>query len=351
MTPDTKERIKALIVDDAAFMRRALVEILSSHEDIEVVGVARHGKEALEAVESLDPDVITLDVDMPVMDGLTTIKHLMVRKPRPVIMVSGMADQGRVTFEALKLGAVDFFEKPSGTISLDMKDSTHELGQVVRIAAGLNPGAIKRVRFTGREQNTVSAGTPAQKLLVVFAMDGACGAFIRLMSSLDSNMPVAVTAIQSVSEGVLTSYATEFNRSASWDIHACRGGSLSSGRCYIIGNRGAWHLVPDKEGYSVEPATGDNSADIFLERCAAYYGPDCMAIILGGAINPAPQGLKILQENGGKVLVLAPEASVCGTAARQVLDAGIGEQVAGENELRLSVHRFAKSHTQRVATA
>ncbi len=351
MTPGTKGRIKALIVDDAAFMRRALEEILSSHEDIEVVGVARHGREALEVVESLDPDVITLDVDMPVMDGLTTIKHLMVRKPRPVIMVSGMADQGRVTFEALKLGAVDFFEKPSGTISLDMKDSAHELGQVVRIAAGLNPGAIRRVRFTGRERDTASSGVPAEKLLVVFAMDGACGAFIRLMSSIDSNLPVAVTAIQSVSEGVLSSYANEFNRSTSWDIHACKGGRLSSGSCYITGNRRAWSLVPDKDRCSVEPAEGGETTDIFLEKCAAYYGPDCTALILGGAHNPAPKGLRTLQENGGKVLVLSPYASVCGTAARQVLDAGIGEQVAGENELRLSVHRFAISHRQRMATA
>lgn len=175
MTEKNTERIRALVVDDTAFMRKALVEILSSHEDIDVVGVARHGQEALEAVETLAPDVITLDVDMPVMDGLTTIKHLMVRKPRPVIMVSGMADQGKVTFEALRLGAVDFFQKPSGTISLDMKDAARELVQVVRIAARLNPGAIRRVRMPGRTEQHEQVSGAAEKLLVIFAMDGACG--------------------------------------------------------------------------------------------------------------------------------------------------------------------------------
>ena len=343
MAVEAGRRIKALVVDDAAFMRRVLVEILSSHEDIEVVGVARHGREALEAVESLDPDVITLDVDMPVMDGLTTIKHLMVRKPRPIIMVSGMADQGRVTFEALKLGAVDFFEKPSGTISLDMRDSAHELGQVVRIAARLNPSAIRRVRFAGRDGHFSDQSVPAEKLVLVFAMDGACGTFIRMMSSLDCRLPVAVAAMQNVTEGVLQSYAGEFNRSASWDINACTGGSLHVGKCFISGFGASWNLVRSENRNTLEPASGDDCSDRFLEQCSESYGQDCMAVVLGGAFNPAPSGFKALHNRGARVVVLAPDSSVCGQAAAELLNAGIAEQAAGERELRIAVQGFASS--------
>lgn len=335
-----KKKIRALVVDDTAFMRRALVEILSSHHDIDVVGVASHGKEALDAVDTLDPDVITLDVDMPVMDGLTTIKHLMVRKPRPVIMVSGMADQGRVTFEALRLGAVDFFQKPSGTISLDMKDAANELSQVVRLAAGLNIGAIRRVRMPGRGPSPSSTPGRTARLVLIFAMDGACGSFIRMMSVLDSNMPMAVAAFQNVSHSVLRSYADEFNKVACWDIRANEGGRLEAGKCYVAGFGHSWTLRVSGYACGLDLAGDEQSPDIFLEDCAEQYGADCMAVILGGATNPAPQGLEAVKKCGGIIRALAPDASVCGAAAREMLNSGIVDTVCDEIQLRREIQTF-----------
>ncbi len=341
MDAEKSQKIRAMVVDDTAFMRRAIVEILSANEDIEVVGVARHGREALEAVEELDPDVITLDVDMPVMDGLTTIKHLMVRKPRPVIMVSGMADQGRVTFEALRLGAVDFFQKPSGTISLDMKDAAHELGQVVRVAARLNPGAIRRVRLSENRKIKRVAGDRACRMLAVFAMDGACGSFIRLMSLIDSGLPLAVAAQQTVSDSVLKSYASEFNQKACWDIHANEGGTLKQGNCLIAGFGHSWRLSGDK----IQPEldlTGPNATyDQFLLDCASQYGPECMAVVLGGVQNPAPEGLARLQQAGGRVVALAPQSCVCSDASKEVIEAGHAEPAANEMELARIITAFA----------
>ncbi len=342
MDAEKSQKITVMVVDDAAFMRRAIVEILSNNDDIEVVGVARHGKEALEAVEELDPDVITLDVDMPIMDGLTTIKHLMVRKPRPVIMVSGMADQGRVTFEALRLGAVDFFQKPSGTISLDMKDAAQELGQVVRVAARLNPGAIRRVRLLQGRSSKRNAGGRAKRLLAVFAMDGACGSFIRLMTLVDSGLPVAVAALQTVSDSVLKSYAAEFNQIASWDIYANKSGVLSQGNCLIAGFGHSWSLSGDNAQPELDLDGPAETYDRFLEDCASKYGPECMAVVLGGVRNPAPEGLALLKQAGGRVAALAPQACVCGDASREVVEAGYAETIANENELARLITAFAK---------
>jgi len=99
-------------------------------------------------------------------------------------------------------------------------------------------------------------------------------------------------------------------------------------------------------GSSLEPASGEDAADMFLEQCAENYGPDCMAIVLGGASNPAPAGFRALQRSGGRAVVLAPDVSVSGKAAEELLDAGMAELAAGERELRLTIHAFARSGRQ-----
>ena len=108
------KKIKVLIVDDAAFMRKAILSMLESDAQIEVVGTAANGKEGLEQIAKLQPDVVTLDIDMPVMDGITSIRHIMIKSPVPVVVLSSLFSDGAITFDALRLGVVDFIPKPSG---------------------------------------------------------------------------------------------------------------------------------------------------------------------------------------------------------------------------------------------
>src|SRR5438477_5072092 len=127
--------IRVLIVDDSAFMRRVVSDAIASQPDMEVAGVAINGLDALVKVEHLQPDVLTLDVEMPEMDGLTALRHLMARYPRPVVMLSTRTQAGAVTtIRALTIGAVDFVAKPSGSISLDFHRVREELVQKVRVA-------------------------------------------------------------------------------------------------------------------------------------------------------------------------------------------------------------------------
>src|SRR5438093_7769110 len=127
--------IRVLVVDDSAFMRRVVSEAIASQPDMEVVGVAINGLDALAKVEHLLPDVVTLDVEMPEMDGLTALRHLMSRYPRPVVMLSSQTQEGAVTtLRALSMGAVDFVPKPSGSVSLDFHRVRDELIHKVRIA-------------------------------------------------------------------------------------------------------------------------------------------------------------------------------------------------------------------------
>src|SRR5919204_2728327 len=129
--------IRVLVVDDSAFMRRVVGEAITSQTDMQLVGVAVNGLDALLKVEQLQPDVLTLDVEMPEMDGLAALRHLMARYPRPVVMLSSRTQAGAVTtIRALTIGAVDFVAKPSGSISLDFHRVREELIQKLRIAAG-----------------------------------------------------------------------------------------------------------------------------------------------------------------------------------------------------------------------
>src|SRR5919109_3595812 len=129
--------IRVLVVDDSAFMRRVIGEAIRGEPDLELAGVAVNGLDALVKVEQLQPDVVTLDVEMPEMDGLTALRHLMARYPRPVVMLSSLTQEGAVTtLRALSIGAVDFVPKPSGSISLDFHKVREDLLHKIRVAAG-----------------------------------------------------------------------------------------------------------------------------------------------------------------------------------------------------------------------
>src|SRR5438270_6535246 len=128
--------IRVLVVDDSAFMRRVIGEAIASQPDMLLAGTAHSGLDALLKIEQLQPDVVTLDVEMPEMDGLTALRHLMARYPRPVVMLSTQTQEGAVTtLRALSIGAVDFVPKPSGSISLDFHRVRDELIHKVRIAS------------------------------------------------------------------------------------------------------------------------------------------------------------------------------------------------------------------------
>ena len=133
-------KIKVLVVDDSAFMRKVINDIINSSAQLEVIGKARNGKDALDKVKELRPDVVTMDIEMPVMDGLTALKNIMQVYPIPVIMLSSLTKKGaEQTLRALQLGAVDFITKPSGQISLDIEQVSDDIVKKIIAVAGIKP--------------------------------------------------------------------------------------------------------------------------------------------------------------------------------------------------------------------
>ncbi len=336
--------IKALVVDDAAFMRKQLVDVLSRSGDIEVVAVARHGLEALEAIKTVNPDVVTLDVDMPVMDGLTTIKHIMVKNPVPVVMVSGLADQGRITFEALRLGAIDFFPKPSGTISRDIKDKSEELIRTLKLAAGANPKAIKRatsrVDKKDLEQSHKSKGVYGAVL--VLARQGSVSSFIRLMTALKGMDNVGLVCIQDISETVLKAYGKELDNVFNCIPFTGKPTSMLAGRWVLISEANLPDMRMSKDDFSMEFSGGLPSLTSFVGRFADQYGKRLCLVVLGGQLPVDISFLDRVLTTDGQVLCLDPEKCACSQFPQFIKEKGIGYIVASETELWERIRGFSR---------
>lgn len=344
-TESTGGNIKAVVVDDAAFMRKALVDILSGSEGIEVIGVAKHGKEALEAIRTLRPDVITLDVDMPIMDGLTTIKHIMVRDPLPIVMVSGLADQGQITFEALSLGAVDFFPKPSGTISDDMHNSGAELVRTIRVAAGINPKAIKRVvkRQDQPERREAENRQMPRGLLVVVALHGAVSSFIRLASAIFPLRNMACLCIQDMSSSVLSAYSQELDVITGCATAFESGQPLYAGCCSLLQKQDLPQIETDSQNVILLVRPDDHgNLDSFFHGASEAFGEDLNVCILGGQALKGARGLETVRVKGGSVSALVPEKCASGEFARAAIQRNLAKPFDSEQSLWSAIETFSR---------
>ncbi|MDL2264575.1 response regulator, partial [Synergistaceae bacterium OttesenSCG-928-I11] len=208
----TAKMIRVLIVDDSAFMRKVIGDILCEDPSINVVGRARNGREALKLFDELSPDVVTLDIEMPGMNGIEVLKSMMAKKPVPIVMVSGLTKDGAdVTMQALDNGAVDFVTKPSGTISLDMDKVGDELRKKVLEAS---KATIQRGASSLRPTAAVPA-VPAQRreppkhseLVAIAASTGGPMALQELIPALPANFPVPIVLVQHMPPGFTSSFA------------------------------------------------------------------------------------------------------------------------------------------------
>ncbi len=335
--------IKALVVDDAAFMRKQLVEVLSRSGEIEVVAVARHGLEALEAIKTLKPDVITLDVDMPVMDGLTTIKHIMVKSPVPVVMVSGLADQGKITFDALRLGAIDFFPKPSGTISRDIKDKAGELIRTLRLAANANPKAIKRaISHMKREKKDALEQKDIRGVVVVLARQGAVSSFIRMLCALDGLKGVGFICVQDISPTVLSAYCRELENLFNCISFGGEDVYLKAGSCILASEASLPQVTQDQKGFRFESC--ENSIDLpeFFNSLADSLRDNMCVVVLGGEVPKEAAFLSNVMSSGGEIIALDPEKCACSDLSSFVVKKAKGQVASSEVDLWEKIRAFSR---------
>jgi two-component system chemotaxis response regulator CheB len=361
MVANTLKKIRVLIVDDSAFMRKALETILITDENVQVVGHAKDGREAVRLSESLKPDVITMDINMPVMDGLQATAEIMTTNPRPIVVVSSESRQGAAsTLRALELGAIEFVAKPSSGIDLDMHSVREDLLRKVRLAA-----KVRVVRSASRIASAItnadgraipSPPAPVSRLaapttndqrfpvVVLAASTGGPATVMRLAPGFTRDFPAAVILVQHMPAAFTTQYATQLaeftgvrvkeaennETLTAGTFYICPGGQhlrvMNTGRIQLDGNSGRIH------GYLP-------NIDITMESVAAFAGALSIGVILTGMGNDGAAGARAIKSVGGMVLAQDEATSVIFGMPAEAIKAGAVSQVLGIDDIYAAIEK------------
>jgi two-component system chemotaxis response regulator CheB len=347
-----KQQIRILVVDDSAFMRKALTMMLESDPMIKVVGSAHNGEEGIAKVKQLKPDLITMDIEMPRMDGLTALRHIMANDPTPVMMVSSLTTDGATaTLDALELGAVDFIPKQMSYVSLDIvKIKDDLLAKIKNIVARKH---ILMARFRTRRSFQDASGKmpvpppgrltyakPGKRqhkvdLVAIGSSTGGPPALQAVIRALPRNFPVGIIISQHMPPMFTKSLAERINGLAQVEVReAVDGDAIEPGLVLLA--PGGKHITVKRYGgraravVSEEPKTTlyKPCVDVMLHSVAAVYGQTAMGVILTGMGNNGVVGARAVKRGGGVLIAQDEETCVVYGMPRAVVEAKIVDHVA-----------------------
>lgn len=326
--------IRVLIVDDSVFICHNLANHLEDDPDIKVVGKAHNGIEALAQIGALKPDVVILDVEMPRMDGLTTLKHIMKECPTPVIMFSVLTKRSaRTTVQALMRGAVDFVPKPDAQANI--YTVIDQLNAKIKAAASASLATLPEVETTPVVAPAKLGPQLFQKgdaLIVIGASAGGPRALQLILSELPANLPAAVAIVQHMPTGFTQSLAQRLNENCRLRVQeAAPGDRLARGLVLLA--PGDFHLIFTETGqvkldqgprrHYVRPA-----ADVTMESAAKLYGSAVIGVILTGMGKDGTEGAGYIKAAGGKVIAEHESTSIVYGMPESVVAAGLADRVA-----------------------
>jgi two-component system chemotaxis response regulator CheB len=361
MASSPNKKFRVLIVDDSAFMRKVLESIFNSDDLLTVVGHAKDGREAVALAESLKPDVITMDINMPHVDGLQATAQIMTTNPRPIVIVSSESREGAAsTLKALELGAIEFVAKPSSGIDLDMQSVKEDLLRKVRMAAKVRVvRTASRLATTVQKSNGATQPAPASvtsrsaprpgldqrfPVVVLAASTGGPATVMRLAPGFTRDFPAALILVQHMPASFTTQYAAQLAEFTGIRVKEAEPNeSLQPGTLYIC--PGGQHLRVTPSGRIELDATSGRingylpSIDATMESVAAFAGAMSIGAILTGMGNDGAIGAKAIKAAGG--LVLAQDEATCvifGMPA-EAIKAGAVDQVLGIDDIYAAIEK------------
>ena len=325
--------VKVLIIDDSPLIRRLLSEILSQASDIEVVGCAEDPYQAREMIKLLNPDVLTLDVEMPKMDGISFLRNLMRLRPMPVVMISTLTQQGSpITLEALELGAVDFIAKPTVNVKQQMSQYAYVVQQKVRVAAGARVRSFKKVS-TVSELLPSNAQFLLNKIIAIGASTGGTEAIKEVLIKMPTNCP-AIVITQHIPPVFSTSFAQRMDRTCAINVkEAQHGDKLTAGWAYIA--PGGLHLSIKKRGASLycelddsEPVNRHKPAvDVLFNSLLECGAKNIVAALLTGMGSDGAKGLLSIKQAGGYTIAQDEFSSVVWGMPKAAFDLGAAHEI------------------------
>ncbi len=340
--------IRVVVIDDSAFMRKAISTMLAKDPEIQVVGTANNGNEGIERIRELDPDVVTLDIEMPVMDGLTALRHIMMEMPRPVIMVSSLTTEGaEATLKAMELGAVDFISKELSKVSLDIIKIEADLQKKVKAVAKRklrhripHRPVPRSPEAHPREGVTAIGGRPVRDIVAIGVSTGGPPAVQKVLSVLPANLPAAILIAQHMPPAFTGPFAKRLDNVCAISVKEAEDGEpLKPGTVYIapggkhlrIAQRGTKLDVvvsPDPAGALYKP-----SANELISSVAETMGRRSLGVILTGMGNDGLEGIRDLKARGGLVLAQNDATCVVYGMPKAIVDAGLADRIVGIDEM------------------
>jgi len=324
-----KRPIRVLVVDDSAFARKVMRDVLTADPDVEVVGIARDGLDALEKIAELDPDVVTLDLLMPNLDGLGVLRALAGRPSPRVVVVSTAEQDGELAVDALQAGAVDLVHKPTSLATARLYELSRELVEKVKAAAIARPDTLD----AGGEPAGVMLGAhpPVRpRVLVVGASTGGPQALTRLLSALPADLPVPIALVLHMPVGYTTALAARLDGVSPLDVVEASEGLVLRPGLAVLARAGLhMQLVRDGEGSRVHldiaPLTSPHrpSVDELFLSAARTYGAAALGVVLTGMGEDGLAGSRALAAAGAWVFTEAMSSCVVYGMPRAVAEAGL----------------------------
>lgn len=328
--------VRVLVVDDSAYIRKVLTQILHRSPFIEVIDTASNGKEALEKAEKLNPDVISLDLIMPEMDGITFIEEQMKRKPIPIVVCSIASETGELALKALELGAVDFIQKPTALATEKIFEITDEIIEKIKAASKVNIQKLQeeiRLPFI-KKFEIEKTFTPTRNIIAIGVSTGGPQALRTIIPLLPENFPVPILIVLHMPEGYTKMYAEKLNEISNLNVIEAQGNELVQPGFVYLAKAGKHLMVERREDGKVYTKVDAKpldllhrpSVDILFQSVAEVYKEKAIAVVLTGMGEDGLKGCKEIKKNGGMIISEAESTAIVYGMPKVVTDAGLADK-------------------------
>ncbi len=324
------DQIRVLVVDDSALARKILTGLLESDPEIKVIGTAENGETAIEMNNKLSPDVITLDIEMPVLDGLSALKRIIEENPKPVIMLSAYTQHGtECTFKALELGAVDFVPKPNSkesswadVIGEQLRTKVKSVYRAKFIVAG-------QVRSSDKKQRVFEKKAESSKIVGIGTSTGGPTALIHIFQNIPKNFPSSILVVQHMPEGFTKAFAERLNSTSNLKVKEAEDmDPIAPGCGYVAPGDQHIFIEEIKNQRYVRLSKGEKvsghrpSIDVLFNSLASAVGKNTIAVIMTGMGKDGAEGIRKIKDAGGHTIAQDEDTSVVFGMNRVAIEKG-----------------------------
>ena len=339
------EIVRVVIVDDSAYVRKVLRQMLARSPFIEVVGAARNGEEALELVEELDPDVVTCDLNMPSMDGVAFVRAQMARRALPIIIISVASQAAEPVLGALEAGAIDFVQKPTALATDKLLDIADELIDKVKAAAGTPRSAFRRVAAAAARVasplHLPRTGSPALDIVVIGTSTGGPQGLRTVLPAFPADFPVPIAMVLHMPPGYTEAYARKLDETCPLHVIEAQGGeTVRAGMAYLAQAGRHLTFVRQPDGtvltrLDLRPLDTPHrpAVDVLFQSAAQVYHSRVLGVVMTGMGADGREGAAWIKAEGGRIITEAEESCVVYGMPRSVVEAGLSDRTVALDDI------------------